>query len=82
MVEAQAAGCPVIAYKGGGALETVIDGVTGIFFAKQSAASLVDAVRRFEQTWQCFHSHDLMENAERFSKARFKESFLQWLTTR
>ncbi|MCL2479885.1 MAG: glycosyltransferase [Treponema sp.] len=47
-VEAQAAGCPVIAYRDGGALETVRENATGIFFDEQNAASLCDAIVRFE----------------------------------
>lgn len=75
MVEAQAAGCPVVAYRGGGALETVIKGVTGLFFREQSATSLMDAVRRFRDVAHCFRDHDLIENAQRFGKARFQEAF-------
>jgi glycosyltransferase involved in cell wall biosynthesis len=79
MVEAQAAGCPVIAYRGGGALETVIDGVTGLFFAEQSAVGLIEAVRRFEAMNGCFRSQDLVENAQRFRKSRFTESFQEFV---
>src|SRR5215216_1692988 len=43
IVEAQAAGCPVIAYRQGGALDTVIEGVTGLFFEEQSSDSVIDA---------------------------------------
>ena len=43
-----AAGAPVIAYARGGALETVIDGLTGILFHEQSPAALVAAVRKIE----------------------------------
>lgn len=43
-LEAMAAGQPVIAYAGGGALDTIIDGVTGRFFREQSAAALAAAV--------------------------------------
>jgi glycosyltransferase involved in cell wall biosynthesis len=75
MVEAQAAGCPIIAYRGGGALETVIDGVTGLFFAEQSLESLVEAVRRFENVDHSFDSHDLVNNVQRFSKERFTRAF-------
>jgi glycosyltransferase involved in cell wall biosynthesis len=48
-VEAQAAGKPVIAFRAGGALETVIDGETGLFFDQQTPESLADAVNRFEE---------------------------------
>lgn len=79
IVEAQAAGCPVIAYKGGGALETVIDGVTGLFFPEQTAASLVEAVRRFEDVSHNFRARDMLDNAQRFSKERFTKSFLEFV---
>ncbi|MBM4155543.1 MAG: glycosyltransferase family 4 protein [Lentisphaerae bacterium] len=47
-VEAHASGRPVIAYAAGGALETVEDGVTGVFFREPTPEALADAVRRFE----------------------------------
>lgn len=47
-LEAQASGRPVIAYARGGALETVVDGVTGVFFHEQTADSLVRAIGHFE----------------------------------
>lgn len=47
-VEAQANGCPVLAYGEGGALETVVDGQTGLFFHEQSAESLAECMNRFE----------------------------------
>jgi glycosyltransferase involved in cell wall biosynthesis len=75
IVEAQAAGCPVIAYKAGGALETVAAGITGLFFEEQSVASLIDAIQRFNESAHCFHHSDLVENARRFSKERFTTSF-------
>ena len=75
IVEAQAAGCPVIAYKGGGALETIIDGTTGLLFPEQSAASLTEAVKRFEDVGHRFQSSDMLDNAQRFSKRRFTEAF-------
>ncbi|HSL30401.1 MAG TPA: glycosyltransferase [Anaerolineales bacterium] len=78
VVEAQAAGCPVIAYRGGGALETVIDGVTGIFFSEQTPASLIAAVERFQDVEQSFRSEDLIANAERFCKPRFTKSFQEF----
>jgi glycosyltransferase involved in cell wall biosynthesis len=47
-LEAQAWGVPVIAYGKGGSLETVQEGVSGIFFDRQEVDSLVDALNRFE----------------------------------
>jgi len=75
IVEAQAAGCPVIAYKAGGALETVAAGTTGLFFEEQSVASLIDAIQRFNESAHCFRQSDLVDNARRFSKERFTKSF-------
>ncbi len=47
-LEAQAAGRPVVAYGAGGALETVLDGETGVFFREQTADAVIDAVTRLE----------------------------------
>jgi glycosyltransferase involved in cell wall biosynthesis len=47
-VEAQAAGRPVIAYGVGGALDSVIDGVSGVLFHEQTAGALIDAVHRLD----------------------------------
>ncbi|MDR2768848.1 MAG: glycosyltransferase [Treponema sp.] len=49
-IEANAAGCPVIAYREGGAVDTVRENVTGIFFDEQTADSLQEALDRFERT--------------------------------
>ena len=79
IVEAQAAGCPVITYRAGGALETVVDGATGLFFPMQSAGSLSQAIRQFEDSIHCFRRADLVENAQRFGKPRFVESFREFV---
>jgi glycosyltransferase involved in cell wall biosynthesis len=79
IVEAQAAGCPVITYKGGGASETVIEGVTGLYFPQQSAGSLSDAIRQFEDLAPCFQTEAMRENARKFSKERFQRSFQEFI---
>ena len=71
-VEAQACGTPVIAYGRGGATESVVEGVTGIFFKEQSVESIIDAVRRFESKATAFDPYQIRENAERFSVGRFR----------
>ena len=48
-VEALAAGCPVIAYKGGGALDFIQDGKNGLFFEAQTESSLAKALKKFDQ---------------------------------
>lgn len=70
-VEAQAAGRPVIALARGGALDTVVEGQTGLFFHEQSVEALIEAVERFEQT--SFDPALARANAERFSVNRFKQ---------
>lgn len=70
-VEAQAAGRPVVAFGRGGALETVLDGRTGVFFGEQSTASLVDAMRKLEEMEP--QPADCRENAMRFAAAVFRD---------
>jgi glycosyltransferase involved in cell wall biosynthesis len=69
-VEMMACGRPVIAYGAGGAAETVIDGVTGVFAAEQSVASFVDALERFERL--SFDRGRIRAHAETFSQERFQ----------
>ncbi len=73
-VEAQSFGVPVIAYKKGGARDTVIDGKTGVFFGKQTVESLSAAVKKFEKLE--FVVDNLYTNAGRFSGKIFKEKVL------
>lgn len=68
-VEAQACGTPVIAFGKGGALETVKNGVSGIFFDEQSIGSLSEAIHRFES--MTFDTALIRANSEGFSTARF-----------
>jgi len=79
IVEAQAAGCPVIAYGQGGALETVIDGETGIHFSEQSVESLIEAVNRFDGNSHFFKPEILVNNSKRFSKDGFIKDFLAFV---
>ncbi len=78
IVEAQAAGCPVISYQKGGALETVIEGRTGVFFAEQTKDSLCAAVERFLRTRDTFSENTLVEHAREFSVERFQEAFARF----
>ncbi|HYU20925.1 MAG TPA: glycosyltransferase [Chloroflexota bacterium] len=76
-VEAQAAGRPVVAYAAGGALDTVIDGETGVLFREQSPEALAEAVRKLEQS--SFDSSRIRANAERFSSNVFRERLSTFL---
>lgn len=71
-VEMMACGRPVVAYGAGGALETVRDGVTGVFAAEQTTESFVEAIRRFEGA--TFDPVAVRAHAETFSRARFTET--------
>lgn len=75
-VEAQACGRPVIAFGKGGALETVVDGETGLFFSEQTTDSLIEAVRRFGE--MNFNKVRCRENAERFNKDRFNREIINF----
>lgn len=70
-LEAMAAGRPVIAYAKGGALETVVEGVTGEFFRDQSAESLAEAVSRFDE--RRYDGTALCQHAEQYSRRVFKQ---------
>lgn len=74
-VEAMASGRPVLAFACGGALDTVIDGLSGILFDQQSADSLCDAILRFEATAHLFEPQAIRAHASAFSRARFEADF-------
>ncbi|HPU78521.1 MAG TPA: glycosyltransferase family 4 protein [Thermosynergistes sp.] len=78
-VEAQACGTPVVAYGKGGALETVLDGVTGLFFKEQTVKSLIEAIERLEETADNFDPVRIRKNTERFSAARFRSEFSEFV---
>ena len=82
-VQAQAAGRPVIAFAGGGALDTVMDGATGLLFRQPTASSLADAVRRFDETR--FNPTTIREFALRFDTQVFERklhAFIEDVTRR
>ncbi|PID57154.1 glycosyl transferase [candidate division KSB3 bacterium] len=70
-VEAQASGRPVIAYRGGGALETVSEGNTGVFFDEKNAVSLAEAVRQFDATQ--FDQAVVLRHARHFDISVFRK---------
>ena len=78
-VEAQAAGRPVVAFRGGGARETVIDGETGVFFDEPTPGSLTAALIRFEQ--QAWSAEASQKNAAGFSVEAFQDTMRQIVGT-
>ena len=83
MVEAQACGTPVIAYGRGGATDIVIpaeqDEPTGLFFYRQDAAAISEAVDRFEKLEPTFSSQACRRNALRFSERRFRAQIMNFV---
>jgi glycosyltransferase involved in cell wall biosynthesis len=77
-VEAMAAGRPVIAYRAGGALETVIEGHTGVFFEQQTVESLMAAVDRLQG--RRFDKDEIRRHAMRFDKAVFKAKISEFVS--
>lgn len=78
-LEAMASGRPVIAFRGGGAMETVVDGKTGIFFTEQSVAAITDAVERFLSAEKGFDPTIIREHAVKFNEAEFKEALFSFI---
>ncbi|MDF3125682.1 glycosyltransferase family 4 protein [Rheinheimera sp. 1928-s] len=72
-VEAQATGTPVLAFGKGGSLETVVDGVTGLFFSEQSTESIIECINRFEQMPVAFNVAAIRTHSETFSDVAFRE---------
>jgi glycosyltransferase involved in cell wall biosynthesis len=72
-IEANAAGCPVIAFRKGGALDTVAEGTTGLFFDRQSPDSLIETIMRFEETEAKFSNREVFTaHVGQFSRESFK----------
>jgi glycosyltransferase involved in cell wall biosynthesis len=74
-VEAMASGRPVLAFARGGAMETVVEGLSGVFFNEASAQSLNEALKRSEE--RVWHSDRIAEHARQFSYERFLREFAQ-----
>lgn len=74
-VESIAAGTPVIAYRAGGALDIIKEGVNGIFFDKQTKDDLIEAIERFGESQ--FNAKIIKQSAEKFSQKNFKKRFIK-----
>lgn len=74
-LEAQSFGKPVIAFRGGGAVETVIDGKTGIFFREPTVESLAKRIQQFKNI--AIDPLDCINNAQKFSFEKFKKEFMK-----
>ena len=74
-VEAMASGAPVIALRKGGALDTVEENETGVFFDEPTVDELIDAIRRFEVMEETFNAERISAHARKFDKSEFKRRF-------
>lgn len=79
-LEAQASGRPVIAYGAGGALETVVQGVTGEFFGTQTAECLAETVSRFDE--RRYDPQTIRKHAESFDIEVFKGKIAAFIAAR
>lgn len=76
-VEAMAAGRPVIAFEGGGALDYVVPGKTGEFFAEQTVESLAQALQKFDSS--TYDARAIRYHAASFSEESFAKSMRKFL---
>jgi glycosyltransferase involved in cell wall biosynthesis len=79
-VEAMASGRPVIAYKRGGATESIVDGLTGVFFEKQTVEDILDAVERCEALR--IDPQAIVAHAKNFSVDRFESQMKAFVEER
>lgn len=81
-LEAMASGRPVIAYAEGGALETVINGKTGILFRKQTKEDLKKAINKFLEKEKQFKPDQIRKHAEKFSSSVFDKKIIEFISNK
>jgi len=78
-IEVQASGRPVIACRAGGALETVTEGVSGVFFNNQTVDDIIQSIIEFEKS--VFSPEKIRSSVERFGFENFRHQYLTLLQT-
>jgi glycosyltransferase involved in cell wall biosynthesis len=81
-LEAQACGTPVVAFGKGGARDTVVDGVTGLYFWQQTPQAICDAIEKFESVENSFDPDQIRAHAMHFSTESFKKKFAGYVESR
>jgi glycosyltransferase involved in cell wall biosynthesis len=76
-VEAMSFGKPVLAFRKGGLMESVVEGVTGEFFDDLNPAVLADGVRRLLENYDNYNSDIIRQRAEEFSEKKFRDKIIQ-----
>ncbi len=74
-----ASGRPVIAFKQGGALDTVIEDQSGIFFDKQTPLHLKAAIEEYQQKKKQFKPELIQKHAQQFDKKEFEKKLMKYL---
>jgi len=78
-VEAMSFGKPVLAFRAGGAIETVLEGMTGEFFDEPAPEALADGVRRLLMNFNNYSSAFIHKRAEKFSEERFEKEIVEFI---
>jgi len=78
-VEAMSFGKPVLAYRKGGAIETILEGITGEFFDDPATESLADGIRRLKMNLNNYSSLVIRKRAEKFSHERFEREIKEFV---
>jgi len=81
-LEAQACGTPVIAYGKGGALETVRENETGLFFHEQTVPAICAAVKKFEMNFELFKGENCVAQAAKFAPEVFREKIKAFVSSK
>ena len=81
-VEAQASGRPVIAFRAGGALDTIMEGETGLFFDELQPESLSAAIQRFETTSKYYCPKIIRQHAEHYSRELFQQRMVDFVSSK
>lgn len=79
IVEAQAAGLPVLALKKGGAIEIVTDGKSGLFFEEANLASCIDVIHSFEEKEDFFDPDFIQKSVLKFGEMRFQKEIVEFV---
>jgi len=80
-LEVMASGRPVLAYRRGGAVETVVENQTGMFFNEQTAESLMDVIGRFEARLDSFNPAAIRQHAQGWTREIFKERLQSFIAS-
>ena len=81
-LEVMASGRPVLAYRRGGAVETVVENLTGMFFNEQTAESLIDVIHRFEAEFETFDPATIHRHAQGWRRDIFKTRLHAYIEAR